>query len=357
MNFYGFAMIRNGVKFDYPFKESLLSMKPLVDKVFMAVGKSGDGTEEALLSPEVSSFLHTTPTVWDDSRTDRGHIFSEQTNIALNELRKNLKNSPDYQNSFAVYLQSDEVFHEDEIPLIKEDLKKAAEGGYDAVSFRYYHFWQHHNQIAINKKWYPVEIRAVKIDSSIESYGDAQSFKGQKKIYESEAHIYHYGHVRDNKAYQEKMERMIQYYHPEEGFSHYKRKWHKKDKKTKTIPFFGNHPSVMQERMARIGGIFQVKEETKRNKEIFILAKNHELEEISVVKEKIIAEKVHIIKKLSEVPLSKRKNVIILRPNFLEKIFFKSIVPQQMRSKLARPWALKTLLMLKLSEKGIGLKK
>lgn len=38
MKVYGIAFIKNGVKFDYPFKESLGSLLPLVDKIYINVG-------------------------------------------------------------------------------------------------------------------------------------------------------------------------------------------------------------------------------------------------------------------------------------------------------------------------------
>ena len=44
----GFTFLRNAIRYDYPFRESLASLAPLVDEIVVAVGKSEDGTLEAL---------------------------------------------------------------------------------------------------------------------------------------------------------------------------------------------------------------------------------------------------------------------------------------------------------------------
>lgn len=46
----GFTIIRNGVTYDYPFKESILSVLPLCDEMIINVGKSNDNTLEIVRS-------------------------------------------------------------------------------------------------------------------------------------------------------------------------------------------------------------------------------------------------------------------------------------------------------------------
>ena len=40
----GFTFIRNALKLDYPVKEAILSILPIVDEMIVAVGKSDDET-------------------------------------------------------------------------------------------------------------------------------------------------------------------------------------------------------------------------------------------------------------------------------------------------------------------------
>lgn len=46
----GFTIIRNGVLYAYPFKESILSILPLCDEMIINVGKSSDNTLEVIRS-------------------------------------------------------------------------------------------------------------------------------------------------------------------------------------------------------------------------------------------------------------------------------------------------------------------
>ena len=46
----GFTFIRNALKLDYPVKEAILSILPLVDEMVVAVGSSEDGTRIYLRS-------------------------------------------------------------------------------------------------------------------------------------------------------------------------------------------------------------------------------------------------------------------------------------------------------------------
>ena len=46
----GFSLIRNGIKFDYPFLESIRSVLPLVDEFVLNVGQGDDATLEKVKS-------------------------------------------------------------------------------------------------------------------------------------------------------------------------------------------------------------------------------------------------------------------------------------------------------------------
>lgn len=250
MKLYGIAFIKNGVKFDFPFRESMLSMLPLVEKIYVNVGISDDETlAEVKKIPKVEII----EVNWDDSRSDKGHILSDMTNIAIKKMREEITD----EDAWAIYLQSDEVLHEQDFDLIKHDLKKAQGNGADVMRFRYMHFWQHHDRIAIGERWYPQEIRAFKVTSKAMSHGDAQTFEAWEKAYESDAHIWHYGHVRDERAYRAKLDQMSKYY--QRGLKYYRKKVRAWIKDTffneKTVPFYGDHPKVMFERVERLGGM------------------------------------------------------------------------------------------------------
>ncbi len=340
---FGFTLLRNGIKYDYSFRESLLSLAGVCEKIFLALGASEDGTEKA-----VSDFknMEIIPTVWDEKSRQGGIILSEQTNIALKLLRTAHQKTP---AAWGFYLQADEVLHEDDFELIRSDLEKAQAEGADAVAFRYLHFWQGHRRLAINKKWYPQEIRAIKLDSSLESWGDAQSFRPAKKIFYSDARIFHYGHVRETESYKIKKQDILRLYHGDNKLPKYQRRERRFDAMTETLAYLGTHPKFMKERILRLEN-FWVPE---KRAEVFIVGKP-EIYSSNLIAQ-IGVEKIEWISTPWKVPPKHWKNLIIPGAGLVPKLFFGSRIPNKMRSKLALPWPADFLLTLMLSEKGIGL--
>jgi len=73
----GFTYVRNGIKMGYPFVNSIKSLLPLVDKLFVAVGDSDDGTKEMIESIKDTK-IHIIDTVWHEEKRKNGEIFREQ---------------------------------------------------------------------------------------------------------------------------------------------------------------------------------------------------------------------------------------------------------------------------------------
>lgn len=202
----GFTFIRNAVKFDFPIRECVESMLPLVDELVINVGKSEDGTEEfiAQLSSQ-SPKIRIINSVWDDSKTDKGLVLSEQTNIALNAC----------QGRWCLYLQADEALHESEHLMIRKAIEDEEKSATPTEGFRlkYFHFYGGYSLIQRSWNWYPAEIRIIRRDTGAKSFGDAQTFRGaDDQILETkllDAHIFHYGHARAPEV----MKRKISYFH------------------------------------------------------------------------------------------------------------------------------------------------
>jgi hypothetical protein len=347
INVYGFGIIKNGVKFDFPYKESLFSMKPIVQNVYYVLGDSADSTNDFFKDNDFCKVEHS---VWD-KELQKGLVLSVETNKALSFLRKSISNSNEYKNAWGIYLQADEVLHEDDYELLLNDFKKANSEGYDAISFRYLHFWQTHHQIAISKTWYPTEVRAIKLDTPIESWGDAQGFNHIKKIFYTEARIFHYGHVREASAYAQKMHTMGTMYH--KGFKFWRKKFLSFFKKHQhqSILFFGTHPAVMKERILRMNDIWELPECDV----VYIVGNKEKYSE--KFHQSINVKNVFWVSELREVPESFRDLAVVVELNKFGKMVGKSSVPNKMQSPLAHDWNAEFKLTLLLSEKNIGLKK
>ncbi len=210
MRVVGFTFIRNGVKFDYPFLESIQSLLPLCDEVVVAVGKSDDDTLEliqALNNPKISIL----ETIWDESLREGGRVLAEETNKAFDAI-----NNADW----CFYLQGDEVLHENDYSTIKQTLLQYKDDTtVEGFVFNYLHFYGSYDFVGDSRKWYRKEIRVIRNDKMIRSYRDAQGFRKQDKklnVKVIDATIYHYGWVKHPKYQQLKQQNFNKLWHDDQ---------------------------------------------------------------------------------------------------------------------------------------------
>lgn len=243
----GFTFVRNGVRFGYPFRESILSLLPAVDELIVNVGIGEDDTlaEVRELAAEYSK-IKVIESAWDESLRSGGRVLAEQTNIALAACR----------GDWAVYLQADEVLHEDDYMWTLDALKRAHKReDVEGLLFDYLHFYSDFSTINWNPSAYRHEVRAVRLGRNVRSVGDAQGFRiddgspsGKKlRVLRANSRIYHYGWVRPQPVMQEKTVAFDSLYHasgPGTG-DNYKYKHIYGLQK-----FTGTHPLVMRDRIS-----------------------------------------------------------------------------------------------------------
>ncbi len=214
MRLAGFSMIRNGLRFDYPFEASLRSLLPLVDELNLAVGKSEDATlarAHALAKREPK--LKIFETVWDSSQHQGGLELSRQTNLALARC----------QGDWGVYLQADEVLHEDDLEMIRQSARRQLKSKVDGLSFEYLHFYGTYQTLQDQpRKWYRRAVRCVRLGKGVQSVGDAYGFRlvqgkssRRLKIASSGARVFHYGWTRPPETMLAKQMNLDRMYHDE----------------------------------------------------------------------------------------------------------------------------------------------
>lgn len=255
MTISGFTIIKNGIKFDFPYLESYRSLLPIVDELIIAVGKSDDGTLESVQNfsqVEGQGKIKIIETIWPEKAPSGEHILSTQTNIALSHC----------SGDWCFYLQSDEVLHEEEHGKIRTYMKDSfSDPAVEGLLFNYHHFYGSYDIVQKTRSAYRREVRAVKKSALPKSIGDAQSFRkktGEKlQVLLTDCHIYHYGWVRPPLIMKEKTISMDELYHGKEStkisknnepISHtkenykYKRFWGLKK-------FTFSHPVYMKQRI------------------------------------------------------------------------------------------------------------
>ena len=248
----GFTFVRNGVKYDYPFLESIRSLLPLCDEIVIAVGKSEDDTLGRIQSLH-SSKIKILETVWDESIRKGGTILSLQTNLALDHM----------QGDWAVYLQADEVLHENNYPAINEAMYRYKDvDKVEGLLFNYKHFYGCYNYVGDSRRWYRREIRIVRPQIGVRSWGDAQGFRidGRKlRVKLIDASIYHYGWVKPPEIQQLKQKSFSKLWHADEWIDRHVGRESEYDYKQggKLAEFDGSHPSVMTERILKQNWLFK----------------------------------------------------------------------------------------------------
>jgi hypothetical protein len=251
MRISGFTMVRNATKYYFPVKESIMSVLPLVDEFIVALGNcdADDRTREEIESIG-SDKIRIFDRVWSEKDFVDGKVFANETSFALNQC----------SGDWCIYLQADEVLHENDLENIKKSCVKFLDDKkIDGFLFKYYHFFGDYEHYIPSHGWYKNEIRVVRNHIGVYSYLDAQSFrKGNNKklnVVPVDAHIYHYGWVRPPGLMQSKKKEQDSMHHGKEKIN--------REYKTRSdvfdfgalgnLPLFkGSHPRVMDKFRSRL---------------------------------------------------------------------------------------------------------
>ena len=243
----GFSFVRNAVDLYYPVVESIRSALPICDEFVVAAGDSSDGTT-ALLRSIGDPKLRVIETVWDSGQFVRGASNAAQTNIALDACR----------GDWALYLQADEVVHEDDLaPLLARLHTYRDDPRVDGLVFEYLHFYADYDHFQTSHNWYRREVRIVRTGRGIRSWKSAQGFRhadGRKlRVVPAGARIFHYGWVRPPRRMTRKTRALAEVhlgtdearaYVPdiETGYDFGQLRGRRR--------FTGTHPAVMRQRIA-----------------------------------------------------------------------------------------------------------
>jgi glycosyltransferase involved in cell wall biosynthesis len=117
--------------------------------------------------------------------------YSDLTNLALEACT----------GDWCVYIQADEVLHEDDLPRIRERCEALRDDDrVEGLLFDYLHFFGDYRHVQRGQGWYPREIRVIRNGIGARSVRDAQSFRrrGERRLSVASAHarVFHYGWAR-----------------------------------------------------------------------------------------------------------------------------------------------------------------
>ncbi|RCK75160.1 MAG: hypothetical protein IGBAC_1296 [Ignavibacteriae bacterium] len=266
MKISGFTFVRNGVKFEYPFIESIKSIMPICDELIVVVGNSDDDTLQQIMNLKEEK-IKIIQTIWDEKLREGGKILAQQTNIALSHIT----------GDWGLYLQADEVIHEKYLDNILKAMRQYLHNyKVEGLLFKYIHFYGSYDYYADSRNWYRKEIRVVRNNIGVKSWKDAQGFRIDNRkmnVIEIDAYIYHYGWVKHPRAMMEKIKTFNKFWHDDEWIEKNIQMKEEFDYSIieKLRKFEGTHPEVMKNRIENFNWKFVPPEKLKTNLKFKIL--------------------------------------------------------------------------------------
>jgi hypothetical protein len=265
----GFTFVRNAIRLGYPFEESVRSLLPLVDELVVNVGRSDDGTLD-LVHGIGDPRIVVVESVWDETSLERGRVLAEQTDIALDRCT----------GDALVYLQADEVLHEEDHPRIRESLARMhGDPRIEGLAFDWVHFYGSFHTVGLSRLWYRREVRAFRAGLGVRSWKDAQGFRvwtpppgytgppprslktgdpaRKLRVAPSGARVYHYGWVRPPAQQAVKLAEFERLYRGDAARSERLAAGFAYDEGEKVTRFEGTHPAVMAPRVAALDWPFE----------------------------------------------------------------------------------------------------
>ena len=257
MKVIGFSFIKDAVKMQYPIVEAIQSILPLCDEVIVAVGASADGTRE--LVANIDKKVKIIDTEWDFSLSANGKLLASETDKAFKEIPTDA--------DWCIYIQGDEVLHEDGFEEIKMAMQKWKDDKkVDGLLLKYRHFFGSYDYVGIEAHWYRNEVRIIKNNKKIYSYRDAQGFRkdDNKKlnVKKLNAFIHHYGWVQSPLIMKAKNDFKVKIYH---NGAYDENNIVVPDNYTDQLvnalqKYTHKHPKVMQQRIAAVNWKFNYNE-------------------------------------------------------------------------------------------------
>jgi hypothetical protein len=158
----GFSFGRNLSRLNFPVEASVRSVLPLCDRFVFAVGEGDDDTRQRVAA--IDRRIEILDTRWPDVR-EGGQVLAIEANKAMQAAEAT-------GCDWGLYIQADEVVHENDLPAIRGALDAWRDRGeVKALLFRYLHFVL--DYVTVDPWMYHKASRVVRLDGTCRIFGDA----------------------------------------------------------------------------------------------------------------------------------------------------------------------------------------
>jgi glycosyltransferase involved in cell wall biosynthesis len=191
--------IIDGLKWDYPFEESILSMKEHCDEIVVVDAGSKDGTAQVLkkLEDAKTKVIYLDRAEWEEQKGwQKLNYFS---NKAIAELT----------TEWNFMQQSDEILHQNCYKAVRDAIDSGKANGYSCARFNLWASPYKMLNVVGNRN--PCSTKVVRLaKSQYMTYGDAESIACDdvSNDYTNQIRLYHMGFVRSKEVHAEKIRNM-----------------------------------------------------------------------------------------------------------------------------------------------------
>lgn len=199
----GVTLIRNGNQLRYPWKLTIKSLLATCDKVIVNCDPTDDNTFEELkliagYHPKIKIFLSR----WDMSNTGNGSMLATEVNKVL----------PQVDTEWIMYLQADELIHEDDAEYYK-NLTSTVPPQISQIEMLRTYFWGR-----LNQRYTPNEIylgRLFRLGTHIVGGDGMHLVRLMGEVYRSNKMIYHYSRMGTEQEITERVRNLDRLFHDE----------------------------------------------------------------------------------------------------------------------------------------------
>jgi adenylate kinase family enzyme len=231
----GLTCIKNGNALKYPWKECIKSLASYCNQVLVATASCDDGTIEDLKAlcieyPHIKMVF----TNWKDINTGNGSVLASVVNELL----------PFVKNEWCVYLQADELIHEQDIENLFFILKELPSNITQLELLRTY-FWK---DLQTRNTEFEIMLGRVFRKGTHIIGGDGMYLNRLKgEVIRSDIQIYHYSRIGSEEDITKRVRNLDKLFHSQEAVDKFKDFSYTTFTNSRLINYSGSHPKGIKE--------------------------------------------------------------------------------------------------------------
>lgn len=230
----GVTLIRNGNLLRYPWKLCIKSLLATCDRVIVNCSPTDDNTFEELKMISQYHPVQIVESNWDMSNTGNGSMLALEANKAISEVK----------SGWIMYLQADELVHEDDAEYYK-NITNTAPANIGQIEMYRSYFWKSLQQrYKNNELWLG---RLFRVGTNIVGGDGMHLVRLSGDVYRANKLIYHYSRMGSEKQITNRVRNLDRLFHDKEKVNQMKDFSYIEATQSDIIYYDGSHPAGVKE--------------------------------------------------------------------------------------------------------------